>query len=242
MMEIRICQNPEEIGRSSARWISYLINKYIENNGTTRILLSTGASQFETLEALRQEKVDWSKVEMFHLDEYVGLEENHKASFRKYLRDRFVNYLNLKKFYPTDGKIESIPFLNREISKKQIDIGLIGIGENAHIAFNDPPADFECDEPYKVVKLSDTCKIQQVREGWFDTIDEVPSHAVSITVKQILKCKEIVSCVPHNVKAKAVYDTITKNTTPLVPATILKEHKNFVLYLDRKSARLIIKY
>lgn len=240
IMEIRICSNANELGKSAAKYVAEFINECIQKQGNARIVLSTGASQFETLAALVEEPVDWSKVEMFHLDEYVALSETHKASFRKYLKEKFISKVNLKCAYLVDGTQESIADLTKEIRKSPIDIGLIGIGENAHIAFNDPPADFDTTDAYIIVNLNETCKKQQVGEGWFETVDDVPKQAVSMTVHQILQCNKIVSCVPHAVKAKAVKDTLSNDVTSLVPATILKTHKDFVLYLDADSAKGIM--
>ena len=238
-MEIRICENRYTLGESAAKFTAQLINKAIREKGEARIVLSTGASQFDTLANLIKQDVDWSKVEMFHLDEYVNLPESHPASFRKYLKEKFTGKVNLKAAYFVDGTEENIAYLSEEINKKPVDVGLIGIGENAHIAFNDPPADFETEKPYIVVNLNDTCKKQQVGEGWFATVDDVPKQAVSMSVKQIMKCENIVSCVPYAVKAKAVYDTLNNNLTNEIPATMLKTHKAFTLYIDSESAELL---
>ena len=238
-MEIRICKDSAELGQSAAKYVATILNACIAEKGSARIVLSTGASQFDTLSALVKEKVDWSKVEMFHLDEYVGLPESHGASFRKYLKERFVAKVgNLKAAHFVDGTEAGIAALTEEIRKAPIDIGLIGIGENGHIAFNDPPADFETDEAYIVVNLDDRCKQQQMGEGWFATIDDVPKQAVSMTVREIMRCERIISCVPYQVKAEAVHATLTNSLTNIVPATMLKQHRDFVLYLDRDSASL----
>lgn len=239
-MEIRICENSVELGKSAAKFVAGLINEYIAKQGYARIALSTGASQFDTIAALVNEDVDWSKVEMFHLDEYVDLPITHVASFRKYLQERFVDKVApLKAVHFVDGTVEGIAALTKEIKSKPVNIGLIGIGENGHIAFNDPPADFDTDEAYIVVDLDDRCKRQQMGEGWFATIDDVPKQAVSMTVKQIMSCENIISCVPHSVKAEAVFNTITNDTTNMIPATILKTHKNMTLYVDKNSAKYI---
>lgn len=242
-MEIRICENPEALGKSAAKEAAAAINKAIAENGCARIALSTGASQFDTIKALVKEDVDWSKVEMFHLDEYVDLPITHKASFRKYLKERFVDFVpNLKAAHFVDGTVEGIKKLTEEITKAPIDVGLIGIGENTHIAFNDPPADFDTKESYIVVNLDEACRKQQMGEGWFETFDDVPKQAVSMTVHQIMSCKKIISCVPYAVKAPAVEKTIhTTETTPYVPATKLKEHNDIVLYVDMDSAKEILK-
>ncbi len=243
-MEIRICKNKEELGKSAAALTAEVIRKCIAEKGYARIALSTGASQFDTISSLVEENVDWSKVEMFHLDEYVNLSETHPASFRKYLKERFVDKVgNLKKAHFVDGTAEGIKKLTEEIRKEPIDVGLIGIGENAHIAFNDPPANFETKEAYHIVDLNEACKKQQMGEGWFETFDDVPKKAVSMTAYQIMQCKKIISCVPYAVKADAIYNTLTeKETTNLVPATLLKEHDDFILYVDMDSAAKIINF
>lgn len=236
-MEIRICKDRYALGKSAAAYTAELIQKAIEEKGSARIALSTGASQFDTLASLIEQKVEWNKVEMFHLDEYVGIDESHPASFRKYLKEKFTTKVSLKAVHFVDGTEENRRALCEEISREPIDVGLIGIGENAHIAFNDPPADFETEEPYIVVNLNDTCKKQQVGEGWFATPDDVPKQAVSMSVKQILKCKSIISCVPYAVKADAVYKTVSGELSNLAPATILKTHPDFTLYIDHESAK-----
>ncbi len=238
-MEIRICENSEALGKSAAEYVGKVLRECIAEKGNARLLLSTGASQFDTIKALVEEKdIKWECVEMFHLDEYVDLPETHGASFRKYLKERFVDKVGtLKAAHFVDGTKECIATLTEEIRKSPIDIGLIGIGENGHIAFNDPPADFNTKEAYIIVNLDERCKKQQMGEGWFATIDDVPKQAVSMTTYQIMQCKKIVSCVPYKVKAEAVENTLkAKETTNMVPATLLKEHEDFILYLDADSA------
>ena len=244
-MEIRICKDSAALGASAARYVAEKINRLIAEKGYARIVLSTGASQFDTLDALTREQVDWSKVDMFHLDEYVGLPITHKASFRKYLQERFVDKLPcaMRSVNFVDGTEEGIAELTEKLREDEIDIGLIGIGENTHIAFNDPPADFNTREAYIIVNLDDRCKRQQMGEGWFATIDDVPKQAVSMTAWQIMQCREIISCVPYGVKADAVRKTLTtEETTPMVPSTLLKEHPNFILYADADSAADVIKF
>lgn len=243
-MEIRICKDCNELGKSAAAHVAQVLRNCIAEKGYARIALSTGASQFETLAALTKEPgIQWDCVEMFHLDEYVDLPETHPASFRKYLKERFVEKVApLGAVHFVDGTEAGIVGLTEEIRKKPIDIGLIGIGENGHIAFNDPPADFDTKEAYIVVNLNERCKQQQMGEGWFSTIDEVPKQAVSMTAYQIMQCERIVSCVPHKVKAEAVEKTLhAKEITNLVPATLLKTHPDFILYLDEESAAEVMK-
>ena len=243
-MNIIISPDASELGREAAKFVAKKLNESIKLNGEARMVVSTGSSQFETLQALIKEDVAWEKIEVFHLDEYIGLPVSHKASFRKYLYERFIDLINVKKFHSVEveGDIyQNINSLSGEMRQKPIDVGLIGIGVNGHIAFNDPPADFDTRASYIVVNLDKQCKMQQVGEGWFGTIDEVPDKAVSMSVWQIMQCKTIVSCVPHLVKADAVYKTFTNKLTNMVPATMLKEHKDFHLYLDYNSASGVIK-
>lgn len=241
-MNINIQKTPEDLGRAAAAVSAAYLRDAIQKKGEARLILSTGSSQFETLQALVKEDVDWSKVTMFHLDEYVALPETHPASFRKYLKERFIAQLptSLKAFHLVDGNPDSIPALTELLRTAPIDLGLIGIGENGHIAFNDPPADFETKAAYIVVNLNDKCKRQQVGEGWFATPDDVPKQAISMTAYQIMQCEHIVSSVPHKVKAQAIYDTLRSDkVTPDVPATLLKTHKDFNLFIDQDSASLI---
>jgi glucosamine-6-phosphate deaminase len=242
-MNISINKNAVELGIEASKFISGKLNEIIQRNGEARIAVSTGSSQFEMFQALVKEKIEWNKVEVFHLDEYIGLPLTHPASFRKYLYERFVNLVPVRKFHGVDveGQIhDRIRELTSEIRRKPIDIGFIGIGVNGHIAFNDPPADFNTKESYIIVDLNDECKMQQVGEGWFKTIDDVPKRAVSMSVWQIMQCKTIVSVVPHKVKANAVYNTFAKEVSNLVPATKLKQHNDFHLYLDINSASRVI--
>lgn len=234
-MKIIVSKDAKALGENAAEFIAGLINDAIRKKGEARIILSTGASQLTTLEPLIEKDVDWSKVTMFHLDEYVGLPETHIASFRKYLKERFIQKISLKAYHLVDGTKECIAGLTRELRSAPIDVGLIGIGENAHIAFNDPPADLDTKDAYIIVNLNDTCKAQQVREGWFATVDDVPKQAVSMTVYQILQCEKIVSCVPYGVKSFAVQMTLQNDATNLYPATVMKGHDDFTLFVDEDS-------
>lgn len=238
-MQITILEHADEIGLAASRDCEQLIREAISRQGSARIVLSTGASQFEFLKHFVTMNIEWSKVEMFHLDEYVALPESHPASFRKYLKERFLRHVAVRSatFVDGDGDLDEVlKRLNEEIAKAPIDLALIGIGQNAHIAFNDPPADFETEAPYKVVQLDERCKAQQVSEGWFASIDDVPKRAITMTVKQIMKSRHIVSVVPHAVKAEAIENTLKSPVDPNVPATILKTHPSWKLYLDKQSA------
>ena len=225
-MKIVISKTADELGRRAAEKSASLIRAAI---------VATGASQFETLKYLVQEDIDWKKVEMFHLDEYVDLPITHPASFRKYLKERFVDKTGVEKVHFVDGTREGIERLTKEIRLAPIDVGLIGIGRNSHIAFNDPPADFDTREAYIIVNLDEACRNQQVAEGWFAGFDDVPKQAVSMSVWQIMQCKAIVSAVPHAEKAWAVAAALKNELTPKVPATMLKTHPDFNLYVDAAS-------
>ncbi len=241
-MQLYVEETEKLLGQNAAKIIAQKIDEAICKNGSARIVLSTGASQFETLGALVTEDVDWSKVTMFHLDEYVNLPMTHKASFRKYLMDRFVNIVHPAKAYFVNGEgdiVANIAKLTAALREVPIDVGVIGIGENAHIAFNDPPANFQTTEAYMVVTLSERCKLQQLGEGWFKSLSEVPAQAISMTPYQIMQCKYLVAPVPGKRKAQAIHDTLAgEHPDPMVPATLLKTHDHFSLLIDAGSASL----
>ena len=239
-MKLNVAPNPEGLGIAAAEKIAERIQEAIGDHGHARIVLSTGASQFETLDVLVKKEIDWSKVTMFHLDEYVGLPVTHIASFRKYLTERFVDLVHPGAWYFVNGEgdvKENIRVLSEKLTEEPIDVGVIGIGENAHIAFNDPPADFETKESYIVVDLNERCKMQQVGEGWFKTTDEVPKQAISMTPYRIMQCRTIVSAVPGKRKADAISATLSSmGPDPAVPASLLLTHPDFHLFLDEGSA------
>jgi len=237
-----VFQNSKELGEAAAAFCQVIINKAIDQNGSARIVLATGASQLDTIRSLIKADVDWNRVEVFNLDEYVGLPESHKASFRKYLNEEFVDHVDPKAVHLVDGEgdVETkIKKLSATLVERPVDLALIGIGENTHIAFNDPPADFETQEPYIIVKLDEACKRQQVREGWFDKIEDVPETAVTMSVNRIMESKVILSCVPFKVKAEAVKSTLENPVTNKIPATILKTHPDWTLFLDVDSASML---
>jgi glucosamine-6-phosphate deaminase len=244
-MKIEILNSKKELGVKSAFGAAIKIKEAIQENGVAHIILATGASQFETLSSLIEYKdIDWSKVVIFHLDEYVGIPDTHPASFRKYLKERFIKKVPpLKAVYLIEGDHPDLKKechrLSQIILKHPINVALVGIGENGHLAFNDPPADFDTEEPYHVVDLDEACCLQQMGEGWFDSIDEVPEKAISMSVKQIMKSKCIICSVPDRRKAKAVKNCLEKEVSNLYPASILQEHSNCTLYLDTESASLI---
>lgn len=240
-MKINIASDHLKLGEAAGTAAKELILQAIEERGNANIILATGTSQFETLNQLIYEKqIDWSKVVMFHLDEYIGLPINHPASFRKYLKERFLSKVrSLKAGYLIDGNAEVKAECNRLanlIRQHPIDVALTGIGENGHLAFNDPPADFETEEPYITVNLDENCRKQQLGEGWFRNIDEVPRQAISMSVNQILKSRYIVCSVPDKRKALAVKNSLEQTVSNIFPASILQNHENCMLFLDQNSA------
>jgi len=238
-MKIRVFDTPALLGAAAAEQAAGIINAAIEKNGAARVVLSTGASQFPFFDALGAFPIDWSRVEAFHLDEYIGIDDSHIASFRKYLRERFDSVFRPGRMHYVSGEGDvagGIAALSAEILRAPIDLGLIGIGENGHLAFNDPPADFDTGAVYHVVYLNETCKAQQVREGWFPTLADVPATAISMTIRQILQCKAIICVVPHAVKAYAIREALRQEINNMLPATILKRHGDTTVYLDGASA------
>jgi glucosamine-6-phosphate deaminase len=243
-MKIIIRNNAVELGKSAGSAAAAIINEAIKEKGQANIILATGASQFETLKELITEDIDWSKVVMFHLDEYIGLPDTHQASFRKYLKERFLeNVSPLKAVYLINGEGDpdaECRRLNDVIRKHPIDVALVGIGENGHLAFNDPPANFEISDPYIVVELDRDCRKQQLNEGWFNKMEDVPSHAISMSIRQIMKSKHIICSVPDKRKAKAVKDCLEHPVSNLYPASILQHHHHCTFFLDKASAYLLI--
>ena len=242
-MNIEISKNPEELGKLAASAAAELIRAAILEKGTSNIILATGTSQFEILNQLVHEPdIDWSKVAVFHLDEYIGLSVTHPASFRKYLKERFINKVGPGSVFLINGETdpeEECKRLGNIISNHTIDVALVGIGENGHLAFNDPPADFKTENPYIVVDLDQPCRKQQFNEGWFKTLNEVPTKAISMSIKQIMKSRHIVCSVPDTRKAKAVKDCLEKEISNAHPASILQAHPNCNVYLDITSAALL---
>lgn len=230
----------EEMGRWVAKHAAADLISAIEKNGSANLVVATGASQFEVLDSLvQQEGIDWSRVQGFHLDEYVGLADDHPASFCRYLRERFVERVQLSDFHYLNGlgdHAETIRRVGDLIADTRVDVALVGIGENGHLAFNDPPADFETKSPYLVVELDEPCRMQQVGEGWFDSLGDVPTHAMSMSVQQILKAEKIYCSVPDQRKAKAVRDTLEGDINPDVPASILRTHAATNLIIDEAAA------
>lgn len=244
-MQIRIFDSKREAGQAAAEQGAQILREALRSRGAANIIVATGASQFEVLETLAAAPdIDWSRVTIFHLDEYVGLPVTHPASFRRYLRERFIQKVPVPPaaFHEINGEGDcqaECDRLNRLIEAQSVAVAFVGIGENGHLAFNDPPADFTTETPYLVVNLDDACRLQQLGEGWFPTFDDVPRQAISMSVRQIMKAQAIVCTVPEERKAQAVRDTVEGAITPQVPASILRQHPAATLYLDRPSASLL---
>lgn len=245
-MKVHICDNAKNLGNLAGLRAAELIKETIENKGFANIILATGTSQFETIQQLISDpEIQWDRVQMFHLDEYIGLSITHKASFRHYLNERFIYLVpTLKMGHLINGELDPIQECARLadlIQQNPIDVALVGIGENGHLAFNDPPADFDTEKPYIVVDLDEACRAQQMGEGWFETMNDVPKQAISMSIKQIMKSDHIVCSVPDERKAQAVTDCLTKPVSNVYPASILQQHAHCDLYLDANSASLLPK-
>ncbi len=243
-MDIRIFTSKQEMGPAAAAAGAAAIRKAIAERGEATIILATGASQFEMLDALiTAPGIAWDKVTCFHLDEYIGLPMSHPASFRRYLKERFVDRVGkLAAFHYVDGvadpKAETAR-LDSLITSRVVDVAFIGIGENGHLAFNDPPADFETEKPYLVVTLDEACRHQQMGEGWFPTLDDVPAQAISMSIRRIMASRMLIVTVPDRRKAEAVRGAVEGELTNRVPASILRTHPDCALFLDQAAASLL---
>jgi glucosamine-6-phosphate deaminase len=243
-VNIQVFDTKQELGRAAAERAAAAIGEAIARAGEARVIAATGASQFEFLDALvTTHGIDWGRIDMFHLDEYVGVSDSHPASFRRYLRERIVERVHPRAFHFLAGDAADPALECRRVgallARSPIDVAFVGIGENGHLAFNDPPADFETEEPYVVVELDEACRRQQLGEGWFATLDDVPRRAISMSIRQILKAREILCIVPDARKARAVHDCLDGGVTPTQPSSILQTHAATTVYLDRHSAALL---
>ena len=242
-MTIKVFSSKAAMAEAAANDAASLIREAISQRGQARIIAATGASQFDFLEALTKiAAIDWKRVEMFHLDEYVGVSDQAPASFCRYLRERLIDKVGLKKVHLLDGTEDPATVIGRvsaEIRKAPIDVAFVGVGENGHLAFNDPPADFDTDEAYMVVNLDEACRKQQLGEGWFPTIADVPRQAISMTIRQIMKAEHVLCIAPDARKANAVKACFDGEVSPMTPASILQRHPNAAIYLDKESAALL---
>jgi len=240
---IKCFDDKKEMARVAADQAASILRDTIQKQGKARLIAATGAAQFEFLEALTTlPAIDWKRVEMFHLDEYIGLHEKHHASFRRFLKERLIQKTGMVHYHLLNGDEDPAEVIRRTgeaLQSEAIDVAFVGIGENGHLAFNDPPADFETEEPYIIVTLDEPCRRQQLGEGWFDSLADVPRRAISMSVRQILKTKQILCIVPDARKANAVKACFDGEISPLAPASILRTHPNTTVYLDKNSAALL---
>lgn len=240
---LRTFDDPAELAAAAAHDAAVRIRDAIITRGRARIVAATGASQIAFLERLVAEPgIDWLLVELFHLDEYIGLPIDHPASFRKYLLDRLIHPAGIARYHLLDGEGEPAAVcrnVGSRLRKEPVDVAFVGIGENGHLAFNDPPADFTTGEPYLIVRLDERCRRQQVGEGWFASLDEVPETAISMSVRQILAARSIICVVPDRRKAEAVRASVEGPIDPMVPASILQRHPDVTIYLDAESSSLL---
>ena len=238
-MQHFIFDSKTAMGAAAAGQGAELLRQAIATQGAAHLIVATGASQFEMLDALTREDVDWSRVTGFHLDEYIDLPLSHPASFRGYLKERFVDRVPLQTFHYIDGQADPGAECDRLaalITPCAIDVAFVGIGENGHLAFNDPPADFDTEQPYLVVDLDIACRQQQTGEGWFPTLKDVPGQAISMSVHRIMQATHIICTVPDERKAEAIFHSLTGPVTPDVPASILQRHPDARVFLDAHAA------
>ena len=243
-MLLKVFNDRVALGRAAAEQAATAIRRAIAERGNARIVAATAASQLEFLDALTKAPgIDWSRVEAFHLDEYIGLPVTHPGSFRKMLLEQLLQKTGITNYYLLDGDVadplEVVQRVGKDLASRPVDIAFLGIGENGHIAFNDPPADLQTEESYIIVNLDEACRQQQVGEAWFADISQVPKQAISMSARQILKAKEILAVVPDSRKAHAVKACFEGPISPMAPASILRTHPNATVYLDRNSASLL---
>ncbi len=245
-MKIQVLKVTRDCGVAAAERAAEILRNAIAAKGHASFIAATGASQFEFLKALTgQISIDWERTTMYHLDEYIGLPEDHPACFRRYLRERLIDQVHPGVVHLIRGDAED-PYaeclrLSGIISQEEIDVAFVGIGENGHLAFNDPPADFDTEDPYILVELDEACRKQQLGEDWFPSLDEVPRRAISMSIRQIMKSQTIVCTVPDRRKARAVKQCLEGEVSHWYPASILRKHPNAFVYLDRDSASLLQK-
>jgi glucosamine-6-phosphate deaminase len=243
-MLLRVFNDRAASGQAAAEQAAAAIRLAIAHRGNARIIAATAASQLEFLDALtKAPDIDWSRVEVFHLDEYIGLPITHPGSFRRMLLELLVQKTGITNYHLLDGDaadpLEVASRVGKQLASRSVDIAFLGIGENGHIAFNDPPADFTTEEPYIIVNLDEACRQQQVGEAWFADISQVPREAISMSARQILKAKQILAVVPGPRKAQAVKSCFEGPINPVSPASILRTHSDATIYLDKDSASLL---
>lgn len=240
-LEIEVFKNRKLMGAKAAEDIIGCINRVILEKGRVRMIFAAAPSQNDMLEVLRNtKKVDWTKVEVFHMDEYIGLDKEAPQRFSNFLKEKLFDKISLKGEYLIDQNDlnveDEIKRYSSLLTEDEIDIVCLGIGENGHIAFNDPDvADFNDEKVVKVVQLDEICRQQQVNDGCFNMLSEVPNNAITLTIPTLLKGKELFCVVPGITKKNAVQQMLTQPISEKCPASILRQHKNCTLYLDKNS-------
>jgi glucosamine-6-phosphate deaminase len=243
-MLLRVFKDKVSLGNAASEQAATAIRRAIAERGLARIIAATAASQLEFLKPLtRAPGIDWKKVEAFHLDEYIGLPITHPGSFRKMMMEQLIAKTGITHYHLLEGDAPdpsvAVRQVGQQLASSPIDIAFLGIGENGHIAFNDPPADFTTEDPYIIVNLDEACRRQQVGEAWFADISQVPTRAISMSARQILKAREILAVVPDKRKAQAIKACFEGAISPIAPASILRRHPNATVYLDTDSASLL---
>ena len=242
-MILKVFDDKNALGEAAAAQAAAAIRGAIAGRARARVVAASAASQLQFLEALTATPgIDWKRVELFHLDEYIGLPMTHPASFCKFLHDHLISKTGITHYHLLNGEADPVQVIReatKAIAEAPIDVSFVGIGENGHLAFNDPPADFQTEEPYIIVNLDEACRRQQVGEGWFKDIDEVPKRAISMSVRQVLRSHEIIAVVPDTRKAQAIKACFDGSITPVAPSSIMRTHHNATIYLDKHSAALL---
>ena len=243
-MQVCVYGTNDELGVAAADDLVRILVDAIAERGEAAIIVATGNSQLSFMKALRaREEIDWSKVHVFHMDEYLGIPANHPASFRRYIREKLTDIVDARAFFGVEG---DAPDVEAEMARYAALLHqyepvacVLGIGENGHLAFNDPPADFQHPEPIQVVTLAESARLQQVGEGHFASLEEVPEQAITLTIPTLLKPPSVLAVVPEARKASAVQAALEGPITPDCPASILRTHGHVTLYLDTESAALL---
>jgi glucosamine-6-phosphate deaminase len=242
-MRIRISNDREALGRAAASQAAALIRGAIARQGRARILAATGTSQIEFLAALvREPGIAWGEVEMFHLDEYVGLGIDHPASRRRFLFDRLIAKTRIGRYHLLNGEHDPEAVCRQasaHLAEAPIDVAFAGTGASGDLAFNFPPADIKTEKPYLTVRLDECCRRRQVEEGWFACAEDVPERAICISVRQFLRARAVLCVVPGAGNAVAVRRCLQGRISPLAPSSILRTHPDATWYLDRDSAALL---
>lgn len=242
-MILKVFDDKNALGKAAAAQAAATMCAAIASHTRARVVAASAASQLQFLEALTATPgIDWTRVELFHLDEYIGLPMTHPASFCKFLHDHFISKTGITRYHLLNGEADPLQVIRevtKAIAEAPIDVAFVGIGENGHLAFNDPPADFQTEEPYIIVNLDEACRRQQVGEGWFKDIDAVPKRAISMSVRQVLRAREIIGVVPDTRKAQAIKACFDGSVSPVAPSSILRTHHNATIYLDKNSAALL---